>query len=456
MTNTNICSSEPRTVSGSRFLGSTRDLVEDPLQFGLRSYEECGDVARAVYGPPGLRREMFVVNHPDGAAQALDAPTNRHYRKDNAAYRAMREVFGNGVATSQDETWLRQRRFIQPLFTPRNVDAYVTVMFEEINTLVARWRSGSDTAVDLRSEMSRMTLAIASRILFGQDSSRVVPVLRATLPVLGRTAIRRGVAPIPIPATWPTPSNRAAARAEHDLNAVCADIIDARKSVSPPNMDLIGGLIDARDDDGGALSDDEVRDQVKIFLLAGHDTTATALTFALHLLGRDHNAQNRLREESARVAGSEPPTAADVHALTYTMMVLKETTRLFPSAPYIGRKSSDETDMCGYRIPAGSDLSIAPWVIHHRSDLWPDPFRFDPDRFTPENEEYRHKLAWFPFGHGPRGCIGQRFAMLESALTLAVLAHNFTFDTPPGEVAVTTDLVLRPVGEVPCRIEART
>ncbi|TQC42215.1 cytochrome P450 [Rhodococcus sp. WS4] len=446
---------EPATLSGSWLLGSTREFLRDPLQLGLRGFDECGDVVRTIVGVPGLRRENFIVNHPDGAAQLLNAPTNRNYRKDNTFYQAMRDLFGNGLVTSQDDTWLRQRRFIQPLFTPKSVDTYAAVMAEEADRVAAQWHAYPDRVIDLGSEMTRLTLGIATRILFGEDATRMVPILKTTFPVLGRAVLQRGVSPVPIPLNWPTPANRRIARAEDRIHTVCAEIIAHRRAAATPGTDLIGRLVEARDANGDALSDTEIRDQVKVFLLAGHDTTATALTFALHLLGRNPHAQNQVREEAERTLNDAPPTAADIHALTYTTMVLKETTRLYPSAPYLARNTVEESDVCGYRIPAGADVTIAPWVIHHRSDLWPDPYRFDPERFAPEHEKDHHKLAWFPFGHGPRGCIGQRFAMLEAAVTLATLVRGFEFSTPPGEVALTADLLLHPAGEVPCHVLRR-
>ncbi|MFD3508723.1 cytochrome P450 [Nocardia sp. NPDC058666] len=447
--------STPPTASGSWLLGSTREFFRDPLDKSLRGFDEGGDVVRYVFGLPGLRREYFIVSDPDGAAQLLNAPTNQNYRKDSGFYQPMRDMFGNGILTSQDDTWKRQRRFIQPLFTARSVDGYAAVMAEEVDRVVAQWRQRPDGVVDVSKEMTRLTLAIVARVLFGEDSTRMVPIVRSTFPVLCRAVKWRGMSPAPTPLTWPTPANRRIARAQKHIRAVCEEIIAHRRAADVAGSDLIGRLVSARDGDD-ALSDNEIRDQVKIFLFAGHDTTATALTFALHLLGSAPEAQARVREEADRVLTGSPPTAADIHELTYTTMVLKEATRLYPSAPFLSRRAVRDSDICGYHIPAGADVTISPWVVHHRADLWPDPYRFDPDRFDPDLDKQRHKFAWFPFGHGPRGCIGQHFAMLEAALTLATLVRDFEFTTPPGEVAVTSDVVLHPVGEVPCQVRMRT
>lgn len=447
-------SREPPTVRGTWLLGSTRELLRDPLELGLRGYDEGGDVVRYVVGLPGRRREFFTVNHPDGVGELLNAPHHLGYRKDSEFYRAMRDLYGNGLVTSQDETWLRQRRFIQPLFTPRSVDGYVTPIVEEAERVAIRWHNCPSHLVDLDGEMRALTLGVAARILFGVQAPRMLPVLRMTLPVLGRAVLQRGVSAVRIPSTWPTPGNRRIARAESRLDGLCDAIIEHRRTAAEAGTDLLGRLVAARED-GDTLSTEEIRDQVKVFLLAGHDTTATMLTFALHLLGKDAGVQDRARDEAERVLGGETPTASDVHALTYTTMVLEESARLYPPSPYLTRRAVEEREVCGYRIPAGADVNLAPWVIHHRADLWPDPFRFDPDRFTPDRVKERHKYAWFPFGHGPRGCIGQRFAMLEAAVTLAILLREFEFRSPPGSVVVTTDLLLHPAGAVPCRVLRR-
>jgi cytochrome P450 len=197
-----------------------------------------------------------------------------------------------------------------------------------------------------------------------------------------------------------------------------------------------------------------VRDQVLIFLLAGHETTSTALTYALHLLGRHPDAQRQVRAEVAAVTGDGSVTAQHVAALAYTTMVLKETMRLYPSAPLLGRRAVEEDEICGYRIPAGADVVVAPWVVHRHPDFWDQPHRFDPQRFTPEREKARHRYAWFPFGGGPRGCIGQHFSMLESVIALAMLVREFDFVAPPGEPRNTNHITLRPVDGVFSQVAA--
>ena len=216
----------------------------------------------------------------------------------------------------------------------------------------------------------------------------------------------------------------------------------------------MGLLLDARDE-GSSLTEGEVRDQVLVFLLAGHETTSTALTYTLHLLGQHPDVQHRVRAEVDTIAGGRALTAQDVPALGYTTMVLKEAMRLYPSAPFLGRLAVQDDQIGGYHIPAGADVVLAPWITHRHPAFWDQPERFDPQRFTPEQEKARHRYAWFPFGGGPRACIGQHFSMLESVIALAALVRDFQFAARPGEPARTNHITLRPTHGVPSRVTAR-
>ena len=261
------------------------------------------------------------------------------YRKENRFYNEIRWALGDGLLNSQDERWKRQRRFIQPLFTRKRIAGYAERMGAEAEAVTAHLhRAARDgKPMDLHAEMSRVTLRVVGNLLFGADVERAVPVVSYAFPVLGEHARTRAYNPLPPPRSWPLPSNRRALKAQAAVRGVC-DAVDRRTArvEGATGDDLMGLLIAARDGDE-ALDDAEIRDQVLIFLLAGHDTTAIALTFALHLLGHHREAQERVRAEVAGVAGDRTPGAADVEQLTYTTMVLKEAMRLYPPAWAIGR-----------------------------------------------------------------------------------------------------------------------
>lgn len=444
----------PPVVPGSILLGSARELRRDMLGACERAFREYGDVVRFSVGPPGLRQELCLMFHPDAARDVLAAASNG-YRKENSVYGEIRGSFGDGLLTSQDDEWLRQKRFLQPLFTARRVAGYAATMGAEVADLARRWRQRPAQVVDLHEEMSRLTLAVVGRILFGEDVREAGPVLRRSFEPLADAVMRRAMAPVRLPRHWPTPLNRRMTDAQRALFAACDEIIARRERASSADEDMIGLLLQARDA-AASLDHAEVRDQVLVFLLAGHETTSIGLTYALHLLGRHPYVQRRVREEVDAVIGDRMPTASDVADLPYTTMALKEALRLYPPAPLIGRRAARDDRICGYDIPAGMDVVLAPWVVHRHPQFWDDAERFDPGRFAPVHEKARHRYAWFPFGGGPRACIGQHFAMMESVIALAALVRDFEFSAPLDEPPYTSHITLRPTKGVPSRITPRS
>jgi cytochrome P450 len=436
----------PPAAPGSFLLGSAVELRRNMLAAYERAFQRYGDVVRFRAGPPGARLEFHLLGHPEAAHRVL-AGAAANYRKDNVFYSEIRNAFGDGLLTSQDAEWQRQKRFLQPLFGPRRVDGYAAAMVEQVQDLAAQWRSRLPATLDLHEEMTRLTLGTVCRILFGEDLDRVLPVVTRALEPLGEAVRRRAMAGLRPPPGWPTPVNRRLLRARRQLHGVCDEIVARRRPGGQRQEDLLGLLLDATDQ-GNSLTDAEVRDQVLIFLLAGHETTSTALTYALHLLGRHPDAQRRVRAEVTAVTGDRSVMAPQAAALPYTTRVLKETMRLYPSAPLIGRRAVKDDQICGYHIPAGADVVVAPWIIHRHPDFWDEPQRFDPERFLPEREKARHRYAWLPFGGGPRGCIGQHFSMLESVIALATLVREYHFAAPPEDPRHTSYITLRPVGGV--------
>ncbi|RSS66113.1 cytochrome P450 [Streptomyces sp. WAC06614] len=441
-------------LAGVPLLGSLFDLKKDSIGTYLKAQRTHGDVVRITAGPPGLRAALYCVFSAEGAQQVL-AAQSANFRKDNPFYEEVRESFGNGLLTSQDEEYLRQRRLVQPLFTRKRVDGYAGAVAAETGTTLDGWRDGA--VVELTDEMMRLALRAVARILFGTDVDSTVDVVDRCFPVIADYCLRRGYSPANLPRTWPTPANRRAAAAMEELYGACDRIIADRRRSRDAGEDLLSLLAAARDTDSGdAFDATELRDQVLIFLLAGHETTATSLAFALHLLGRHPEQQERAREEVRTVLGDRTPQAADLDRLPYLTQVLKEAMRLYPAAPVIGRRAVAEAEVAGRRIPAGADVILAPWVTHRHPDHWADPERFDPDRFTPEAEAARPRYAWFPFGGGPRACIGQHFSMLESVIALAMMLRAYEFEAVDTEVPVSAGITLRAEGPARCRLRALT
>lgn len=440
--------------SGTPWFGSMLDLRRDPLSTYLEAREHHGDVVRFVVGPPGLRQELYAVFSAEGAQQVL-ASDAASFRKDNRFYDEIRESLGNGLLTSQDEEYLRQRRIVQPLFTRRRVDQYTAAMHEEAAAAAQRWRSSPGQMIDAIDEGAELALRAVARILFGTEVETAIAVVRRCFPVIGTYTRRRGFAPLHVSRRLPTPANLRAAAAQRELYAVC-DLIIARRAATADDgdEDLLSLLARSGGTDDRLVTS-EVRDQVLIFLLAGHETTATAIGFALHLLARHPRAQARARAEVDLVVGGEAPGARHVDELRYVTMVLEEAMRLYPPAPVIGRLAAADVEIGGFRIPAGANVVVSPWVTHRHPAYWDDPERFDPERFTPAAKAGRPRYAWFPFGGGPRGCIGQHFSMLESVIALATMLQAYEFDAVDTDVALSLGITLRASSPVRCRLRAR-
>lgn len=437
---------------GAPVFGSARALHRDPLGTLERARREFGDVVRLALAPGVTRHALF---HPEAVRRVLASEADG-YRKDSRVAQELRWTFGDGLFNSQDDRWRSQRRLIQPLFTRQRIAGYADLMAEEAAALVARWqRHAHDReAVDVHAEMARLTLRVLGRLLFGSDMERALPVVAWTFPLLGDHARARAIAPLALPRGWPTPANRRAERARRTLHEVCDDLIARRRAASGDAEDLLTLLVAARDR-GELVEDDEIRDQILIFLFAGHDTTALALAFSLHLLGRHPAVQRRLREEVDGVLGDRLPGAADEARLPYAAMVLKEAMRLYPPAWGLARRTASGDRIGGYELPPGENVILSQWVTHRHPDVWADPLRFDPERFTTAAEAERPSHAYFPFGGGPRACIGRRFSMLEAAIALAVIVQSFEVTAVSERVALAPQLTLHPAGAVPCMLASR-
>jgi cytochrome P450 len=382
--------------------------------------------------------------------------TGRTYSKQNRFFQEIAANLGQGLLTSEGGLWQRQRRLIQPLFTRRQVASYMDIMAEEAVAAADRW---TPPEVDAHAEMVRLALRVVGRAIFGDDIERATEVLRWAFPVVNAHTFRRATSPLPLPASWPLPRNRAAAEARQALYAIVDELIEHRRrnGADGDGDDLLSRLLAARDaDTGEAMDVQQVRDEALIFLLAGHETTSTALTFTLHLLGRHPEEQARVQEELDTVLAGRPPATGDLPRLEYTTMLLKEAMRLYPPAYATGRRAEVEDEIGGYRIPVGADVVVSQWATHRHPLFWDAPHAFDPERFTPEREAERHPYAYFPFGRGPRACIGSNFAMFESLAAVAVLAQRFEIRRDPGPVPLDTfGITLRPAGAVPIRLAPR-
>ncbi|HSU35613.1 MAG TPA: cytochrome P450 [Propionibacteriaceae bacterium] len=447
------------SLRSTPIIGAARELREDYLGTVLRAAREVGDIARVYAGPPGWRVMFYSVATPDLVSEILSQPDR--YTKQNQFYREVRSALGNGMLTSEHEVWQRQRRFLAPMFTPKRISTdYSAIMVEEAQAMVRRWSpmAAGGAAVDVRAEMVELTARIIGRILFGADMTSALPKL-TEFRYVSDLVLQRGFAPHPAPTWLPTRANRRLAAGLAGLRDIVDAIIAQRRGRpgSPPAPDLLGLLLHARDAENSQdrLSDEEVADQVLIFLLAGHDTTASTLACLLVELARAPEWQQTLRDELDQGLGGQAVGADDVDDLPWTLRAVREAMRLYPAAHSIGRSTTTDEVLQGYRIPAGSAVVVSPWAVHRSPKVWPDPDRFDPRRFDVPAGQFPggHKYAWFPFGAGPRACIGLQLAMLETPIVLATILQNYRLSTSVHTIPLDAAITLRPAEPLPVHVQ---
>ncbi len=443
-------------VVGGRFR-PVRAMRRNLVGYVEGMWRTHGDVVRTVLGPPGLDREVWLLGHPDAAARMLSGTSWQSFAKHDPVYEETAFWLGRGLLTAEGEDWTRQKRFLQPVFTKQSVDGYADLMVEEVEAVIAQQDLSDHPVVDVGRWMQELALRVVVRALFGESADEVIPAVRRSFPVVSDTVVRRGLGILRLPTAVPTPRVLRGRAAQADLFGVCDRIVAARRTAGPTGgTDLLSRLLAARDGDE-ALTDEEVRDQVLVFLLAGHETTSTALTFAVHLLGRHPEVQDAVRAEVREVVGDRRPTASVATDLPLTRAALEETMRLYPSAPMTSRLAVEDDELMGIPVRRGTTLVLAPWNIHRHPDFWDDPLTFDPGRFAPDSvrSARRHRYAWMPFGGGPRACIGQHFSVVEALLALAILLrdHRVTAVADTDHLPVDALITLFPTEPVLARVE---
>ena len=373
---------------------------------------------------------------------------HRNYRRSRNSDK-LRRALGNGLLTNDGTSWLKQRRLMQPAFHRKRIAHFGDTMTDETQKLLAAWQAEPTRGkpLDVSGEMMRLTLAIVSRTMFGTTVMQETEQLGPAVTELQEDTLRRQFVLVDLPEWVPLPKLRRAKEARKAIERVVTGIIESRRrSGVSEHEDLLSMLMNARDADTGEPMDDaQLRDEVRTIFLAGHETTSNALAWTWYLLARNPNAATKLRAELDRVLGGRLPTTDDIPQLPYTKMVVEESMRLLPPVWAISREAISDDEVGGYRIPAGSTLVLSQFLTHRHPDFWDDPESFDPERFSPDRTKDRHRFAYFPFGGGPRICIGSSFAMLEAQLLLATIAQRYDLDLVPGHPVELEPLVtLRP------------
>lgn len=407
-----------RRVPGAILFG----LRRDPLAFLMRMVRQYGDVVHFQVGP----QHFYLLNHPDYIKEVL--VTQDHSFMKGEALQRTKRLLGEGLLTSEGELHRHQRRIIQPLFHRMKLSHYGSIMTEYAGQTIRRWQDGD--IMDISAEMSRLTLLIAGKTLFGVDMNEAAGDVGKALTSLVNTFNLLVLPFSNLLERLPLPSIVRAKRAQSNLDSILYRVIQDARS-SPNQNTLISVLLEAQDEDGKRMNDRQIRDEAMTLFLAGHETTSNALTWTWYLLSQHPEAESKLETELDSVLGGRLPTVEDIPHLPYTQMVLSESMRLYPPAWVIGRRALQEVVIGNYLIPAGSIVAMSQYVMHRDPRFYFDPERFDPERWTPEAAAQRPNYSYFPFGGGSRLCIGKHFALMEGVLLLATIAQPWKIRLAP-------------------------
>jgi cytochrome P450 len=441
--------------SGHFLLGHLPEIRRGPLQFLERLAREYGDISKFRF----LNNEGYLLNHPDYIRHVL-VENNRNYNKQSFDYEILRPIVGNGLLTSDGDFWLKQRRLIQPAFHKKRIQEFGRLMTESTLQMMDRWQNQEDVELDIAEEMTRLTLTIVGRALFSKDIGQEADIIGQAFAYANEFITNRTRTPVPLPLSLPVPSNRRFHKAKQDLETVVLEMINERRSdIHHPDrpVDLLDLLLQARDKDTGeGMTDSQIQDEVMTIMLAGHETTATALAWTWYLLSQNSDVENRLHAELDGALSGRPPDVADLNDLTYTGRVIKEAMRLYPPAWIIGRRVIKDDLIGGFHIPGGSTVNLSPYLMHRHPVFWKDPEVFNPERFSQEESGHRPQFAYFPFGGGPRQCIGSDFAILEASLILASVASRFRLVLSPDHTIELDPLItLRPKYGIKMQLRTR-
>jgi cytochrome P450 len=413
-----------------------REYARDPLGFLTACAREYGDVVELRL----MGQTLYLLSDPDLIEYVL-VEHNRNFTKTRILKRN-RRLLGEGLLTNEGAFWRRQRRLAQPAFHRKRVDAYGDVIVANAERSLEAWRDGQ--TIDVHEEMMHLTLEIVAKCLFDADvGARATAVGKAMKVALENFSSQRRL--IRIPRKVPTPQNIRFEMAARKLDEIVATIIENRRKSGEDRGDLLSMLVLAEDDSGERMTDKQLRDEVMTLFLAGHETTANALCWTFWLLSLAPDAEAKLAEELERVLDGRSPTISDLPNLPFVGRVVKESMRLYPPAWVVGREAIAECEVGGYRMVAGTTALMSQWVMHRDPRYHEAPERFEPDRWTAEYEKALPRFAYFPFGGGPRQCIGAGFAMVEACLILATVAQRYRMDLAPGQkVEPYASITLRP------------
>ncbi|HEY1012348.1 MAG TPA: cytochrome P450 [Herpetosiphonaceae bacterium] len=445
----------PGPRAANPMIGVYFEAQRDPLAFTMAMRRQYGDIVR-------MRTIMGIVSyqfsHPDDIDYILRRNTKTYPK--GIFVNSVKPVLGDGILTLEGDSWLRQRRLAQPAFHRARLMGFGEIMARRAGELIERWRpaAAAGSPVDVTHEMMRVTIEIVGEALFSANVSDSVDRIDRPFAVLRDHVMYRFYHPLALPERVPTGRNRRFMASKRELDEIVYEIIRQRRAGQGQGAgDLLAMLMDARDEDTGEMMNDlQLRDEVTTLLLAGHETTAVALSWACHLLAEHPEIQARLQAEVDQVLGGRAPTLDDLPQLPYARMVIDETMRLYPPVYGLVRQAAQDDEIRGYRVSKRAIISIVPYVTHRHPEFWDQPEVFDPERFSPERSAGRPAFAYFPFGGGPRMCMGNHFALMEAQLILALIAQRYALRSLPGHpIEPEPSITLRPRHGIKLLLAAR-
>jgi cytochrome P450 len=435
----------PPGPKGNFLLGNVGEFVRDPLGFATRCAREFGNVVRVR-----LPHVHYLLNHP-GHIEYVLRTHHRDFSKDRWTH-LLSSLVGQGLLVSEGDFWRRQRQMANPAFQRERIETYSPLMIDCTLRMLQGWQDGQTR--DVHRDLMRLTLAIVAGALFETETDRYAHELEQATDAI--TAYFASIASLP-GFTWlPAPSRFRFRRAVRRLDRIVYEILHQHQAGKGGRDNLLTRLLAARDEHGGRMTDRQLRDEVLTLLLAGHETTALTLSFALYLLARHPAAEAKVVAELGEVLAGRVPVAADVQRLTYTGWVVNEALRLYPPAYNIGREALADCEIGGYPVPRGTQLWIVQWVVHRDPRWYDEPEDFRPERWDNDLPRRLPRCAYFPFGDGPRLCIGQHFALVEATLVLATILQRYHLELPPGQrLVLLPSITLRPAGGIRMTVRQR-
>jgi len=416
----------PSGPPGHFLLGHVTDFKNDPIGLFTRCARDYGDFVPLRFGP----KRMIFVSNPEVVDTVLVANV-RNFVK-SAQFKALEAILGNGLVLAEGDHWRRQRRLMQPAFHRERIAGYGQMMTDYTEAAIDAWPKGG--VLDMHAEMTRLTMEIVAKTLLDvdvrDDASSLGDLLTRAFESFNA---RMNSLWLFLPDSIPIPTNVKLHRAVRQLDAFMYRVIAERRAGGGDRGDLLSMLMDARDEDGSQMSDRQLRDEAVTLFGAGHETTATTLSWALYLVANHTQVWERLAAEVDEVTGGRPPSAGDLPQLTYCDMVLNETLRLYPAVAGLGREAVDDCELGGYPVAGGTSLFLSMWTLHRDPRYFEEPERFLPERWEDGLENRIPRFAFFPFSGGPRQCIGASFAMMEATLVLAAIVQRYRFTLVPGQ-----------------------